>query len=163
MSEIAMAKINEVSVCCFGNPLHSDDGVGLYIYEKLKQKLPKLGVHFFADAPLNALDVFESSKKVILIDAIKSELDPGSVLNIKPENLVNQTDLRPATSHLNSLPYLLEVSRHMLRVPPDIEIWGITTQELSVYSEKISKLVSDGANLLVEDMVDRFGKSHCHA
>lgn len=153
----------KVSLCCFGNPLHGDDGLGLYVYEKLKNRLPHFPVFFFADAPLNALDVFEQSKTVLLIDAIKTEENSGNVVKLLPSDLVDQADMRPATSHLNSLPYLLQVSKHMLASPPDVEIWGVTTESFTQYSETVSRQVIQGADQLIQMLSQRFYKSHCHA
>jgi hydrogenase maturation protease len=66
-----------------GNLLFSDDGVGLHIIEKLREE--DLGVDLKeASSGLDILDAVKGYDRVILVDAIRSGGEPGTIYELSP-------------------------------------------------------------------------------
>ena len=138
-----------VEICCFGNPLHGDDGLGLYVYKKLQECgcFTQEHLHFFADVPLNALTVFEQGNPVILIDAIKN-FGPAGSIHCLSEQDVSKPELA-LCSHMNSIPHLIQSARCLFSNMPEVELWGVTSDGIDTYSQDLSDPVKDGAEYLV--------------
>lgn len=64
-----------------GNLYASDDAVGLHVVRSLKECQLPVGVKVIeAGCPgLNLLDLWEGADKVIIVDAVKSGSEPGTV------------------------------------------------------------------------------------
>ena len=69
-------------VVCFGNIWQGDDGFGMHVFQQLcaLQSLPpQVKVFDAGTAGLSALDYFENCSKVVLVDAIQTGSQIGSV------------------------------------------------------------------------------------
>ena len=120
-------------VCCFGNSLHGDDGIGLAVYEHLHQKGYKSNVHYFADVPINALNLLTESNSVILVDAIAVSEYQGEVLELTIDELKShQTDIG-SSAHLNSISYLLNALENTVNFMPKIKIYGVGINNIDRY------------------------------
>ncbi|MCD6380935.1 MAG: hydrogenase maturation protease [Candidatus Odinarchaeota archaeon] len=73
-----------VKILCFGNPLMGNDGIGIEISRYLKEeKLPEcVEVIEAGTAGLDALDLILGSDKVILVDAILSGREKGTLVKL---------------------------------------------------------------------------------
>lgn len=74
-----------IAIVCFGNMLHGDDAFGYFVYEKLSSlyggALKKIGVELFfgGSRPLDAVNIFEKAKNILVVDAAIPEGLPGKV------------------------------------------------------------------------------------
>jgi hydrogenase maturation protease len=71
-----------VHVLCFGNPWQGDDGFGLHVLRRLRERrsLPPYVSTFDAGtAGLNALPLFDGCTKAVLVDAVKTGAHIGQV------------------------------------------------------------------------------------
>ncbi|MHA1859481.1 MAG: hydrogenase maturation protease [Candidatus Asgardarchaeia archaeon] len=72
-----------VKILCFGNPLMGNDGIGIVISRHLKEKLPEcVEVIEAGTAGLGVLDLILGSDKVILVDAILSGREKGTLVKL---------------------------------------------------------------------------------
>jgi len=121
-----------------GNPILSDDGVGLHVAEELKGKLnqPEITVTETSMAGPDLLDVLVNFDKVVIIDAIQArDSRVGRVYRLEPEAL-------KATQHINSLHDVnfataLELGRRLgLPLPRHIVIFAIEVEDVNTFGEK---------------------------
>jgi hydrogenase maturation protease len=64
-----------------GNPILSDDGVGLFIADRLKDRLENVDVMTTATAGLDILDLIRGYDKIFLVDACITKGDiPGEIV-----------------------------------------------------------------------------------
>jgi hydrogenase maturation protease len=76
----------KVLILGMGNPILSDDGVGLFIARKLQKSLPAVDVSTTAMAGLDILDLIMGYDQVFLVDAsIAKRSGPGEVTRFGPE------------------------------------------------------------------------------
>jgi hydrogenase maturation protease len=104
-----------------GNPILTDDGVGIHVVRAAARNGAIKGVTF-AEASvggLRLLDLLSSYERVILVDAIQtSDGQPGAIYRLGPGDL--RASLHAGTSHDLSLPATLALGRRLgMKVPRD--------------------------------------------
>ena len=143
---------HQTFICCFGNPIHGDDGVGLAVYETLKrQGLTSVG--FYGDVPLNALDAFEVSQHIIIVDALVKPEQEGCVQVLNVEDLSESDHAMQASNHFNSIPYLIKAAQHSLPVMPSLDIFTVAIKPVQSYQQGLSPKVSQGVSDLCDQLV----------
>ncbi len=114
-----------------GNILLSDEGVGVRVVEAMKEmKLPdNVELLDGGTASLELLDIISNRKKVIIIDAVKGDGEPGTLYRFTPADIKVQG---PMISSLHQIGLLetLAVDKLLGGVPPDITIYGVEPKEL---------------------------------
>ncbi len=121
-----------------GNPILSDDGVGLRVTEELKVKLnqPEVTVMETSMAGLDLLDVLVNFDKVIIIDAIQTrDGKVGQIYRLEPEALDASQHL--STPHDVNFATALELGKKLgLALPQDIIIFAIEVKDITTYRER---------------------------
>ena len=109
-----------------GNILLRDEGVGVRVVEAMgRMNLPP-GVELFdgATAGLDLLDVLAHRRKVIIIDAVDCDCEPGTVLRLDPEDLAPQAG-RGVSLHEIGLSEALTASRQLGIAPQEVVVLGV--------------------------------------
>lgn len=112
-----------------GNEFASDDAVGLQVIRSLREakqdQLPD-GVELIeAGTPgLNLLDLWDRSDRVIMVDAIKSGAEPGTVHSFDA-SLLPPRDVMPVSSHGINIIDAVELGRLLGRLPAQMTIIGV--------------------------------------
>ncbi len=123
-----------------GNPILSDDGVGLRIARDLKGRLTdrEVDVAEASLAGLNLLDLLIGYDRAIIVDAIQTdEGKPGSVHRLSP-------DAFDAASHTSfchgvNLTTAIRLGRQLgLNLPSRIDIFAVEAADVSTFSEELS-------------------------
>ena len=76
-----MNTVCDTHIICFGNPLHGDDGFGSAVFDRLKGENLPSNVRLFdgGTSSLSALNLFDHCKRAIVIDAVQSSRQVGSL------------------------------------------------------------------------------------
>ena len=134
-----------VLVLGLGNILLRDEGVGVRVIEAMERLELPANVELFdgATAGLDLLGVLVGRRKVIVIDAIDAECEPGTVLRLDPEDLVLQGD--PGVSlHEIGLMETLAAAKQLGIAPREVVILGVKPKDVChglALSPEISGLV----------------------
>ncbi len=117
-----------------GNPILSDDGVGIHVVRALGSRSFASGVTL-AEASvggLRLLEVISGYERVILVDAIlMPEGDPGQIFLVDVQDL--RTSLHSGSAHDLSLPGALRLGRELgMKIPEDKNIKIIAIQAADV-------------------------------
>ncbi len=115
-----------VLVLGLGNILLRDEGVGVRVVEAMGLMDLPGDVELFdgATAGLDLLDTLAERRKVIAIDAMDADCEPGTVLRLKPENLSRRRN--PAVSlHEIGLLETLAAADLLGIAPRDVVILGV--------------------------------------
>ncbi len=133
-----------------GNPILTDDGVGIYTVREVSRCIAENG--FGSDVDVVESDVggfalmelMAGWKRVILVDSIQFDgLAPGTVVRIEPENL--HTSLRLRSVHEIDLPTVLNLGRRLgLMMPSDLTIFGIQAEDMYTFSECLTPTAEQG-------------------
>ncbi len=139
-----------------GNILLRDEGVGVRVVEAMERMdlPPDVELVDGATAGFDLLDVLADRRKVIVVDAIDFDCEPGTVVRLEPEDIMPQTD--PGVSqHEVGLMDALAATRLLGIAPGEVIILGVKPKNddygLELSSE-ISGLVPKIVDLVLAEL-----------
>jgi hydrogenase maturation protease len=93
--------VEKILIAGFGDKLRGDDGLGNFVIEELKKiKLPEnVEIEDFGTNVFSLIDRLDKYKKIIIVDAIKKNGNPGKVYKlrldkIKKEKLISLHEIK---------------------------------------------------------------------
>ena len=148
-----------------GNPILGDDGVGWRVAEEVKRHVlgqSDVDVECVSLGGLSLMEHLIGYDRAILIDAIKSGEQRGSVLVMHLEDLPNYSAFHTTSIHDVSLQSALDMGRRIgAKLPEHIMVVGITTEPNFEFSEELTPevqaavpcAVKAAINLLTETLM----------
>jgi hydrogenase maturation protease len=121
-----------VLVLGVGNILLRDEGIGVRVVQELERTELPAGVEVFdgATAGFDLIDVIAGRRKIIVIDALDADYAPGTVVRLRPEELIAAE--RPGLSlHDLGLLEALAMAQQLGEAPDEVVIFGVQPQDLS--------------------------------
>ncbi|HEY64929.1 MAG TPA: hydrogenase maturation protease [Caldilineae bacterium] len=146
-----------------GNPILSDDGVGVRVAQALHAALPPdvpVDVKELGLGGLTLMEAMVGYDRVILIDALRREGgEPGAVRRMTLKEL---RDLSPtqhsASPHDASLVTALEVGRRMgFSLPKEVIIYAIEAEKVTDFGEEMSPAVAAAVPRVVKAVLSELG------
>ena len=136
-----------------GNPILTDDGVGIKIARKLKEGNLQSEVAETSEAGLALLDLIPGYDKVIIIDSIKTEQGkPGEVYKLDLEDLKPAMDF--ASSHGISIATALELGRMMgYKMPSCVSLYAVEIRDNVTFSENCTQEVEKRVPLIAKQII----------
>jgi hydrogenase maturation protease len=121
-----------VLVLGIGNILLRDEGVGVRVIEKMREiPLPDdVELVDGGTAGADLLDVLAERKKVIVIDAIQADCEPGTVLRFTADDLT-QPDRVGMSLHELGLGQALKMTKQLGCEPKEVVVFGIKPRDIS--------------------------------
>ena len=130
-----------------GNPILTDDGIGLHVVRAAAARYAPADGVTFAEASvggLRLLDTMAGYERVILVDAIQtSGGQPGDVYQLAAGDL--PASLHSGSTHDMSLHTALDLGRRLgmkLPVGGDIVIFAVEAQDVLTFSESCTQAVA---------------------
>ena len=122
-----------------GNPILRDDRIGLRVIEELDAILSDSDVTLQTStlAAMNLLECLIGFNRVILVDAIQTGGEPGSVYRLSPQDFIS----RHAIPHLHNVDFFraLTLTRGLIpNLPDDIVVVGIEAEDVSTFGEDLT-------------------------
>ena len=140
-----------------GNPILTDDGVGIHVVRALRARTLPPGV-LFAEAGIGGLRLLEEIagyERVILVDAILTPGGrPGEITLLEPRDL--RTSLHSGSAHDLSFTAALELGRELgMDIPedPHIKIVAIQAEDVQTLGEKMTPAVEASISGAVETVM----------
>jgi hydrogenase maturation protease len=149
-----------------GNPILTDDGVGVKVAyaveEALAGKLPEEVVITEASAGgLRLMEAMVGFDKVILIDAIILPKDnkPGRIHQMTIDDLrVMSPTQHSASAHDTSLVTALDMGKRMeLDLPEEIHIYAVEVENIIDFSEEPTPAVADAIPIVTTAVLEELG------
>ncbi len=142
-----------------GNPILSDDGVGIKIAHEVRRQLnnPHVTVAETSAAGLSLLDSIVGYDKVIIIDAIQTEKgQAGQIYNMGSEDFSLTKHL--SSPHQINLVTALELGKMLnLAMPQEITILAVEAKDVSTFSESctpaVKKAIPEVVKIVLEELV----------
>ena len=122
-----------------GNPILTDDGVGIRIAQKIKEENHELEVVEASEAAMALLELIGGCDKLILIDSIKTEQGKlGELHKLELE------DLKPAmgfsSSHGLDIATAFKLGERLgYRMPQSISIYAVEVKDNTTFGEKCTE------------------------
>lgn len=136
-----------------GNPILSDDGVGIHVAEQLKQQIqdPNITIDEALTGGMNLLDLIIGYDKAILIDAIN--IKNAREGDVKRLGIHDFSPIHCNNPHDASLPEALKLAEKLgeTNIPQDIVIIGIVLKKNPyIFGDKLSKNIAAAIPKAVE-------------
>ncbi len=150
-----MDETREQVVVGLGNPLLTDDAVGLVVVARARERLaddhPKVR---FAESYAGGFDLLHTllgARRALLVDAIcTGRCPPGTCLELGLDDLPGVRQTRLSGSHGGHLPTLLEAGRRCGYVLPDeLSILAVEADDVTSFSERLTPAVEAAVEGLV--------------
>ncbi|TET16810.1 MAG: hydrogenase maturation protease [Dehalococcoidia bacterium] len=138
-----------------GNPILTDDGVGIKIAQKLKEENPELEVVETSEAGIALLDLIAGYDKLIIIDSIKTEQGkPGQVYKLGLEDLKPAMDF--SSSHGIDIATALELGQRLgYRMPKYISLYAVEIRDNTTFGEKCTQEVEERMPFITKQIIDK--------
>ncbi|MGB3702232.1 MAG: hydrogenase maturation protease [Anaerolineales bacterium] len=144
-----------------GNPILTDDGVGVLVAEEVRARLPEDTPIDITEVSVGGLTLMETMigyDRVILVDAFQ-RLDgccPGKVHKMSLEDLRSISPTQHSASpHDTSLVTALEMGHRMgLQLPQDITIFAIEVENVMDFSDRPTPSVAAAIPQVTEAVLD---------
>ncbi len=148
----------KILILGMGNPLLTDDGAGLCVAAKLKERLnrPDVAVLETAAAGLALLDFLSGYDQAIIIDVIQTVGGkPGDIYKLTPEAF--DTAEHVTSPHGIDFRTALELGNRLgLNLPQKITIYAIEAADVSTFGEEftapVRKAVSACVNMILQEL-----------
>jgi len=135
-----------------GNPILSDDGIGVLIAREVERKIEKSGreqpvaVIEAGVGGLRLMELMEGYDRVILIDALEVVADekPGAIHRLTLEDLRNiSPTLHSASAHDTNLITALNAGRQLgMNLPETVVIYAVSVRNVEDFGEKLTPRVA---------------------
>ena len=146
-----------------GNPILGDDGIGWNVAEEVKKQLTspstslrstaggllrgeedKVDVDFLSLGGISLMENLVGYERAILIDAVASDEEIGSVIVSKLSEMPDYSALHTTSAHDTSLQNALKLGKAMgADLPQDVIVVGIATSRVYDFSEALSPPVAE--------------------
>jgi hydrogenase maturation protease len=139
-----------VLVLGVGNILLSDEGVGVRVIEELqKLQLPEcIEIVDGATRAMELVDIMRGRKRVIIVDALDADAEPGAVFKFGPDQLAETRKMSVSVHDIGVYEaiFLLSLTAEL---PEDITFYGIQPGSLELH-EGLTKDVNAAAGKVIE-------------
>ena len=149
-----------VLVLGIGNILLRDEGIGVRVIEALREYLLPNTIELVdgGTAGADLLDVISDRHKVIVIDAVDADVEPGSTLRLSLDDLVaGQT--AAVSLHEIGLVETFAMARHLGSAPGEVVIIGIQPKEI-IASDQLSPEISACVPAIVKQVIEELSSHH---
>jgi hydrogenase maturation protease len=143
----------------WGNPILSDDGVGIKVAQEVKEKLsyPQITVAETSTAGLSLLDSIVGYDKVVIIDAVQTkEGNAGQIYRMGLQDFSSTKHF--SSPHQINLATALELGKMLnLAMPQKITIFAVEAKDITNFSEKctpeVEQAIPEVVKMVLEELV----------
>lgn len=141
-----------------GNPILSDDGVGIHIARRLKKLgLEGVDVEELPASGLELLDMVLGYERVVIVDAIVTDGGKPGTFHVLEEDAFERT-VHGASPHGINIATALAMGRKLVpeRMPKRIHFVAIEAKDIVNVSEEMTAEVAQAVPSIVERIVSEF-------
>jgi hydrogenase maturation protease len=158
--------MNKTLIIGLGNPILTDDGVGVHVAREIERQVdisahPDLAITEASVGGLRLMETVLGYQRVVLIDAYYLDPEntvPGRIHRMNLDDLRNITPTQHSTSaHDTSLVTALDAAQEMgYRVPDEFIIFAIEVENIFEFSETPTPAVASAipkvAGLIIQEL-----------
>ena len=138
-----------------GNPLLSDDGVGIAVAHAVAARLQgcrDLTVTELHTGGIRLMEAMAGFKRAVVVDAMLSGAPPGTVQRFDPQDFV--TTKNTLSSHDTNFGTAYELGLMAgVELPERVSFWGIEAREFDLFGERFTDEVAAAVPVAVERIV----------
>jgi hydrogenase maturation protease len=135
-----------------GNPILSDDAVGIRVAQYLKEKYPQLEVVETSEYGISMLDYISGYDRLIIVDSIKTGSQPAEVYKL------SLGDLNPAsyypTSHGVDIATAFNLGQKLgYRIPEKVCIYAIEVSDNTTFAESCTPAIAASIPAIAAEII----------
>jgi hydrogenase maturation protease len=139
-----------------GNEYRRDDGVGLAVAARLQGRVPA-GVDIVAceQEPSRLLDAWEGAATALVVDAIESGAEPGTLLRFDASELAVPARVFRSSTHAFGVGDAIELARALSKLPGRVVVYGVEGAEFAAgegLSTAVQRAVEQAAVAVLKDL-----------
>jgi hydrogenase maturation protease len=129
-----------------GNDYRGDDGAALAVVRRLEARVPAgVAVQAFEQEPTRLLDAWSGADAVVVVDAVASGAEPGTVHRFDASSDPLPTLVFRSSTHAFGVGETIELARALGTLPRRVVVYGV---------EGLSFTAGDGLSDRVSDAVE---------
>lgn len=139
-----------VVVLGLGNPLMADEGIGVFLIERLVESAGEYPDVDFIDAGTGGLSILhhiEGRRKAVFVDCAHMDAEPGAIRRFTPEEVRSAKVLVHQSLHEADLLHIIAMARRLGGAPDQVVIFGIQPQRVEL---------GQGLSPVLADRIDRY-------
>jgi len=120
------ARPSSICIIGVGNEYRRDDGVGIAVARRLRERFPA-GVTILEESGEGAalIQAWEGAAWVMLVDAVRSGAPPGTIQRLDARTAPVPAGFFHYSTHAFSVAEAVELARSLERLPPKLIVYGI--------------------------------------
>lgn len=149
----------------FGNPVRSDDAVGIYVIDQLREKLPKsedISIFDMGTAAFEVLFGLKGHGKIILVDAVLNSNEAvGTLFKLPAEEVLKAPQDDPMVFlHGMKWDQALSYTKKILQddYPEDIQVYLVAIENIKLEID-LSDAVKDAGDKVVQHILEDLNQS----
>ena len=150
----------KTAIMGFGNPVRSDDAVGIDVIEQLREKLPQtedISIFDMGTAAFEVLFGLKGHDKIILVDAVLNSNEPiGTLFKVPAEEVMKAPQDDPMVFlHGMKWDQALSYTKKILRdeYPEDIQVYLVAIENTKLEVD-LSDEVKDAGDKIVQHILE---------
>lgn len=136
-----------------GNPILTDDRVGIGIALKLKKEKPGLEIIETSETGIALLDFVVGYNKIVIIDSIKTEKGkPGDLYKLELEDLKPASDV--SSSHGIGIATAFKLGQKLeYSMPESTSIYAVEIKDNTTFSEEYTREVRERIPFITRQII----------
>ncbi len=147
---------SKIAVIGIGNLLMSDEGVGVHVVNQLEKKYtfnPEIEIIDGGTSGSELLQFFEDNDKVLIVDAVNFEKEPGFIGIIENDDIFKRLTTKLSMHHLGLTDVLSHV-KLLEREPEQTTLIGIQPDSMELSTE-LSDTIENKLDTIFDMMIDK--------
>ena len=150
----------KTAIMGFGNPVRSDDAIGIYVIEQLKEKLPDsedISIFDMGTAAFEVLFGLKGHDKIILVDGVLNSNEPvGTLFKVPAEEVIKAPQDDPLVFlHGMKWDQALSYTKKILQdeYPEDIQVYLVAIENTKLEID-MSDVVKQAGDKVVQHILE---------
>ena len=152
-------KKNKVLLLGIGNPLLTDDGIGIAVAREIAKRNPKgVDVEEATASGIEIMELMLDYEKVVVVDAIMLPgHEPGEIMRLEERNFSHT--VHGSSPHGVNISTAIALGRQTApdRMPDEIVFYAMQAKEISTFSESFTSEVNKNLGRLIEEVLAAIG------
>lgn len=148
-------KKNKILLLGIGNPLLTDDGIGIVAAREIARRgIPGVDVEEATASGIEVMEMMLDYEKVVVADAIfRPEHEPGEIMRLKEEDFSHT--VHGSSPHGVNISTAIALGRQTSpeRMPREIVFWAMQAEDISTFGESQTEKVAEKMPQFIDAIV----------
>ena len=137
-----------------GNPIMSDDGIGLVVSRRVHELLPGSELEMSTAGGFDVVDLIVGYRRAVIIDSMVSgRYPPGTVVRLESGSALRT--LRTGHSHGINFLDAIDVARSCnAAVPAEVTVYGIEVKDPYTIGQEVSETLKESAEGIAREIAE---------